>query len=87
MRDSIIDKMRELSKTKLHPSFAQWLEASIADMVTVALVAKWDITYWGYRYFLQSTSYPKMVECEELLEAIEGHVIGRGDLVPIYERF
>ena len=24
---------------------------------------------------------------EELLEAIEGHVIGRGDLVPIYERF
>ena len=24
---------------------------------------------------------------EELLEAIDGHVIGRGDIVPIYERF
>ena len=24
---------------------------------------------------------------EDLLEAMEGHIIGRGELVPVYERF
>ena len=34
----------------------------------------------------EELNLPPDLDREELLEAIEGHVIGQGDLVPLYER-